>query len=78
MTTRYFDDEQYWIADCLICRVPMVVWRRHDSAPPPEVRDVLRAHLSEVADRFYGSRDWYYDDHMRKIPDHYHGHARAT
>ena len=27
ITTRYFEDDDCWIADCEICLVPMVVWR---------------------------------------------------
>ncbi len=77
MTTRYFEDEDCWIADCLICRVPMVVWREHDASPSSEVRQGLLASITVVAEEFYRGREWYYDDHMRKIPDHYHAHARA-
>ena len=55
----------------------MVVWRLHDSSPPPDVREVLLEQLAVVADSFFTGRAWHYDDHMRKIPDHYHGHARA-
>ena len=77
ITTRYFDDEECWIADCVICRVPMVVWRRHDPAPSLEVRTRLVQRLTVVADDFFLDRSWYLDDHMRLIPDHYHAHARA-
>ena len=77
-TTRYYDDDECWIADCLICRVPMVVWRRHDSAPPEAVRARLIERLGLVAESFFASGDWFYDDHMRNIPDHYHGHAREV
>src|ERR1019366_6652021 len=77
ITTRYHEDDQCWIADCLICRVPMVVWRLHDSSPPPDVREGLLEQLAVVADSFFAGRAWRYDDHMRNIPDHYHGHARA-
>ena len=75
-TTRYYEDEECWIADCLICHVPMVVWRVHDPAPPREVRIRLHERLAVVADEFWGERPWRYDDVMRKIPDHYHAHAR--
>lgn len=77
VTTRYYDDEECWIADCLICRVPMVVWRVHDDSPPEEVRRRLIERLSSVAQEFFASGAWYYDDHMRNIPHHYHGHARS-
>jgi len=76
ITTRYYADDECWIADCLICHVPMVVWRHHDPTPPASVREELRDQLSAVADEVFGADEWYYDDHMRNIPDHYHGHAR--
>jgi len=77
ITTRYFADDECWIADCVICRVPMVVWRSHDPAPPKEVRERMFQRLAHVADGCFGEGAWYFDDHMRKIPDHYHAHARA-
>ena len=77
ITTRYFDDEECWIADCVICRVPMVVWRRHDPSPSPEVRTRMMQRLTVIAHDFFVDQSWYLDDHMRRIPDHYHAHARA-
>jgi len=76
VTTRYLDNDLCWIADCEVCNVPMVVWRRHDAAPPDEVRDELLGLLGEVADRELGEGGWRIDDVMRNIPDHYHAHAR--
>jgi hypothetical protein len=76
ITTRYYEDEECWIADCLICRVPMVVWRVHEPTVPEEVRDRLIGCLTSVAESFFEGCAWHYDDHMRNIPDHYHGHAR--
>jgi hypothetical protein len=78
ITTRYYEDEECWIADCEICLVPMVVWRAHDAAPPEEVRSRLGAHLAQVADAALGQGAWRVDDVMRNIPDHYHAHARPT
>lgn len=76
VTTRYFQDDDCWIADCEICLVPMVVWRPHDAAPSPEVKARLHAALGAVADEELGEGNWSVDDHMRNIPDHYHAHAR--
>jgi hypothetical protein len=76
VTTRYFDDETCWIADCEVCLVPMVVWRVHDAAPPDEVRRHLHDVLGAVADAELGEGGWKIDDHMRNVPDHYHAHAR--
>jgi hypothetical protein len=76
ITTRHHEDELCWIADCEICLVPMVVWREHDPAPPPEVMAELHQRLATVADAVLGEGVWRVDDHMRNIPDHYHAHAR--
>ena len=78
ITTRYFEDDICWIADCEICLVPMVVWRTHDPAPPEELKESLRIALAKVADLVLGEGNWTLDDHMRNIPDHYHAHARRA
>ena len=76
LTTRYFENDDCWIADCEICLVPMVVWRDHDAAPSLEVKARLHAALAAVANAEFGEGKWSVDDHMRNIPDHYHAHAR--
>ncbi|HUV58027.1 MAG TPA: hypothetical protein VMV96_04405 [Acidimicrobiales bacterium] len=76
ITTRYYEDDTCWIADCEICLVPMVVWRRHDASPPEDVKARLHEALALIADRELGEGNWGIDDHMRNIPDHYHAHAR--
>jgi hypothetical protein len=76
LTTRHYDDDICWIADCEVCRVPMVVWRVHDATPPEDVRARLLELLAAVADVVLGEGAWKVDDVMRNIPDHYHAHAR--
>ena len=76
VSTRYYDDDECWIADCEICLVPMVVWRTHDPHPPDDVRARLVEALGRIADESLGEGVWRLDDHMRNIPDHYHAHAR--
>ncbi|MEO9181003.1 MAG: hypothetical protein ABI298_05070 [Acidimicrobiales bacterium] len=76
ITTRYFEDDLCWIADCEICLVPIVVWREHDASPSDEVKERLVAALTKVADEEIGEGQWSLDDPMRNIPDHYHAHAR--
>ncbi len=78
ITTRYYEDDICWIADCEICLVPMVVWRVHDPAPSETLKQDLRVALATVADRVLGEGNWSLDDHMRNIPDHYHAHARRA
>ena len=76
VSTRYYEDDLCWIADCTICLVPMVVWRAHDARPDRVVKTALLERLAGVADDEFGSGAWSVDDHMRNIPDHYHAHAR--
>ena len=76
MTTWYVDDDICWVADCEICDVPMVVWRRHGTEPPESDRDHMVARLTEVADERFGADGWSLDAVMRQIPDHFHAHAR--
>lgn len=74
-TTWWFDDELCWVAECDSCGVPMVVWKVHDPSPPDDVRAELWERLRRVADE-HGPADYWIDDRLRTIPDHYHAHAR--
>src|ERR1700679_2384174 len=84
------EDDICWVADCEVCDVPMVVWRQHGTDPGEDDRrhmiDLLetvadRRHtidlLETVADRRLGAGEWFLDDVMRQIPDHFHAHARG-
>ncbi len=74
MTAWFHEDEICWIAECEICAVPMVVWRRHGVEPPAAERDHMMEHLARIATEQLGEH--YVDGHMRNIPDHFHVHAR--
>jgi hypothetical protein len=74
ITTWFHEDEHCWIADCELCDVPMVVWRNHRIDPSADDLAHLHAELGKVANREIG--EFYVDDNMRNIPDHYHAHAR--
>ena len=73
-TRWYHEDDVCWIAECEICEVPMVVWRFHGTQPPAEHRAHMMDRLRDVAVTEFG--EFYVDDHMRNIPDHYHAHGR--
>jgi hypothetical protein len=77
ITPWFHEDDLCWIAECEICAVPMVVWRRHDPAPPDDVKAELHARLAAVVAAHFTFEHWV-DDHMRQIPDHYHAHARPV
>jgi len=77
-TTRYATFEKpfpFAILDCDSCDVPMAVLGDHRPVPTEAERAVLQLELGRVADRKYPG-GWFFDDHMRQIPTHYHVHAR--
>ena len=76
LTPWFHADDTCWVAECLICRTPMVVWRRHGADPSPEEREHMLARLSEVAAVRLGEDAFRIDGKMRRIPDHFHAHAR--
>ncbi len=79
-TEWFHADDLCWIAECDACAVPMVVWRVHDPSPPEAIRRELLSRLDEVMTARSagpdGSGDYWIDENMRSIPDHYHAHAR--
>lgn len=77
ITPWYRDDELCWIAECTICVLPMVVWKSHDPGPDPATKAELHGRLAGVVGEHFTFDHWI-DDEMRRIPDHYHAHARPV
>jgi hypothetical protein len=78
ITRRYAEYQQpfrFVIMDCDSCDVPMAVLGEHRRAPNDTERTFMQAALGAIADAMF-RHGWYFDDHMRQIPDHYHLHAR--
>jgi len=75
-THWYAEDEVCWVADCEVCLVPMVVWKRHGTAPDEAAVAHMHAVLGRAADERFGVDAWFLDTTMRQIPDHFHAHAR--
>jgi hypothetical protein len=75
VTRWYFEDEECWVADCLVCATPMVVWRPH-GLPEDELERRLLARLARAAAERYGPDGFWIDGTRRRIPDHWHAHAR--
>jgi hypothetical protein len=75
VTDWHLEDEDCWVADCLVCMTPMVVWRTH-GLPGAELEASLLARLGRVAAARYGADGFYVDGDRRRIPDHWHAHAR--
>jgi len=76
VTTWHFEDEECWVADCLICSTPMIVWRLH-GLPEEEVERRLLERLADTARARYPAGFWI-DPERRRIPDHWHAHARPA
>jgi hypothetical protein len=76
ITPWHHEDDVCWVADCEVCDVPMVVWRRHGTEPPGDELDHMLATLERVAADRFGEVTFTLDRNMRQIPDHFHAHAR--
>jgi hypothetical protein len=74
ITPWHFEDEDCWIADCVICVTPMIVWKSH-GLPDPDLETSLLERLATVAGTSYPSGFWV-DGERRRIPEHWHAHAR--
>ena len=77
LTARHHEDDDCWVADCVVCMTPMVVWRVH-GLPGPKKEAALLAHLERIAAERYGDPGYYVDPERRRIPDHWHAHARPA
>jgi hypothetical protein len=71
------EDDDCWIAECMVCRTPMVVWRTH-GLPEAERESLLLGELERVAAERYGAGGFWIDGERRRIPDHWHAHARPA
>lgn len=77
VTAWHYEDPECWVADCLVCRTPMVVWRVH-GLPAEDLEQALLLRLGEVAAARYGAEGYWVDGDRRRIPDHWHAHARPA
>jgi len=77
VTDWLFEDEECWVADCVVCRTPMIVWRAH-GLPEAELESQLLERLEQVAAGRYGVDGFWIDPERRRIPDHWHAHARPA
>jgi hypothetical protein len=55
----------------------MVVWRTH-GLPDPKVEAALLHRLERIAGERYGDEGYWIDPERRRIPDHWHAHARPA
>jgi hypothetical protein len=73
----HFEDEDCWVADCIVCATPMIVWRTH-GLPEARLEARLLSRLERVAAARYGDEGYWLDAERRRIPDHWHAHARPA
>jgi hypothetical protein len=78
LTERLHEDADCWVADCMVCGVPMVVWRSHGLPESEEAEAPMLAHLDRIASERFGAEGYWIDDERRSIPDHWHVHARPA
>jgi hypothetical protein len=77
LTDRQYEDDDCWVGDCVVCMTPMVVWRTH-GLPDADLEAALLVHLERIAGDRYGGDGYYVDGERRRIPDHWHAHARPA
>ncbi|HSD49160.1 MAG TPA: hypothetical protein VLE71_04950 [Actinomycetota bacterium] len=77
ITAWHFEDDECWVADCMVCATPMIVWRTH-GLPDPREEAMLLTHLERIAAERYGDEGYWLDRERRRIPDHWHVHARPA
>ena len=77
LTPWLFEDEECWVAECMICATPMIVWRSH-GLPDEDLERRLLVVLERQAAERYGERGYWIDPERRRIPDHWHAHARPA
>lgn len=77
LTDRLHEDDECWVADCVVCMTPMVVWRTH-GLPETGLEVQLLEILGRIAAARYGTDGYYVDPERRRIPDHWHAHARPA
>lgn len=77
LTAWHFENEECWVADCVVCATPMIVWRTH-GLPDATHEARLLAHLERIAANRYGVEGFWIDPERRRIPDHWHAHARPA
>lgn len=77
ITEWLHEDEECWAAECMVCRTPMIVWRSH-GLPDAALEAALLARLERIAAERYGDGGYWVDPERRRIPDHWHAHARPA
>jgi len=78
LTPRVFESDYCWVADCLSCQVPMVVFAFHEREPHASWIGSMLRELWTVASDRYGQEGFVIDVKRGSIPGHWHAHARPN
>lgn len=76
LTEWLFEDEEIWIAECIVCLTPMVVWKQH-GLPEETLEQAFLERFKLIASQRY-PHGWWLDTKRRRIPEHWHAHARPA
>ena len=76
ITKLYKETDEYTILDCMVCNVPMIVWKGHTMKLTSSMKTIMIKAILEVAEEVFGLPNYYIDGKQRKIPDHLHWHVR--
>jgi len=71
-TKKHYEDDQFVIVDCMICRVPMAVLKEHRASFTEEEK----VRLLEIFKDLFGN-EAHPDFEQRRIPEHAHVHYRT-
>ncbi|HEY6567313.1 MAG TPA: hypothetical protein VI341_07320, partial [Actinomycetota bacterium] len=66
VTEWFHEDGDCWVAECMVCRTPMIVWRTH-GLPDAMMEANLVAQLERIATERYGDGGYWVDPERRRI-----------
>lgn len=78
VTPWIHEDSLCWLAVCASCYLPLVTLRRHSISPTPAEREHMLGLLKAASANLAPRMKWRIDTERRKIPTHWHAHARPA
>jgi len=70
-TRWYFENSEFVIIECKICRIPMCVWKHHGGTPSQKIITEMKKKSKEI----FGSNITFRLA-MRKLPGHCYFHVQ--
>ena len=69
-TKWHYESEKIVICNCMTCKTPMVLLKRHTMSPTQEELDEIK----KACDEWFGEGEYKFRIEQRRIPDHMHWH----